>query len=342
MAQPFKIFIMPHPRRLSDIFSTEALDSLRSHGTLIIHEEDQLSEEDFSRLAMDSHVMMGTFDMPAERLSRCRNLKAFINSEGNFLPNIDYEFCFKNGIRVISASHVFAEPVAEIGLAMAIDLGRGITRSDRLMRSRNESYGFDANRQARQLFRASVGLIGFGDLAHALLPLLRPFNVSIKVYDPWIPETIIRKAGCEPASLDDTLAGSTFVFVLAGVTSENLHFIDQTKFSLMKPGSIFLLLSRAAVVDFPAMIKAARSGHIHVATDVFPVEPVAANDPIRDVEEMILSPHQAGALDEVLKEMGTAIAADIGLIAKGLPPIVCKIAQPETAARARSMPVAKS
>jgi phosphoglycerate dehydrogenase-like enzyme len=342
MTHPFKIFIMPHPRRVSEVFSSEALESLRSLGTLVIHERDELTDDDFALLAMDADVMMGTFDMPAERLSRCRRLRAFINSEGNFLSNIDYDFCFRNGIRVMSASHVFAEPVAEIGLAMAIDLGRGITRSDRLMRSGQESYGFDANRQARRLFRAPVGLVGFGDLARALLPLLKPFDVKIKVYDPWVPETVIRKAGCQSASLDDLLATSAFVFVLAGVTSENQHFLNREKFALMKAGSILLLLSRAAVVDFPAMLEAARSGHIRVATDVFPMEPVPPGDAVRNVDGMILSPHQAGALEEVLKEMGTAIVADIELIATGLPPIVCKIAQPETASRARSMSVSKS
>lgn len=342
MAERFKIFIMAHPRTVEDVFDGGDLETLRALGDVTIHAGSELSEREFTDLAVDAHVIMGTFDMPAERLARCSNLRAFINSEGNFLPNIDYDYCFRHGIRVLSASQVFATPVAEIGLAMAIDLGRGITRSDRLMRQGGESYGFEANRDARSLFHAEVGLIGFGDLARALLPLLEPFHVHVKVYDPWVPDLLIEQAGCVPAPLDDVLASSTFVFVLAGVTDDNRNFLDKEKFALMRQGSSLLLLSRAAVVDFPAMLDAAEAGHIRVATDVFPTEPVPQDHAARRNPNLLLSPHQAGALGQVLKAMGKAIVADVVLISQNLPPMACKVAQPETASRFRSMPVAKS
>ncbi|MEP7453887.1 hydroxyacid dehydrogenase [Phyllobacterium sp. SB3] len=342
MSHLFKIFIMPHPRSLNDVFDEQNLQALRELGEVIIHEGPELTEQEFSEVVMDAHVIMGVFDMPAERLARCKNLRAFINSEGNFLPNIDYDYCFRHGIRVLSASHVFAEPVAEISLAMAIDLGRGITRSDRLMRQGIESYGFAANSEARVLFNADVGLVGFGDLARSLLPLLKPFNVRIKVYDPWIPKMIVEQAGCTSVPLDEVLQTSTFIFILAGVTADNEGFLGEKQFALMQQGTIFLLLSRAAVVDFPAMLAAAASGRIRVATDVFPVEPVPADDPVRQLENTLLSPHQAGALEGVLKQMGRSITADIALISRGLPPMICKAAQPETASRFRSMPVSKS
>lgn len=338
----FKTFLSPHPRRLDEMFSPDALDRLRAAGDLAIHEGEDLSDAAFDRLAADANVIVGSFDLPEARLARCPNLRAVVTSEGNFLPNVDYAYCFRNGVRVLSGSPVFAEPVAEIGLAMAIDLGRGITRSDRRMRAGTEGYGFDANRNALTLFRADVGFIGFGDLARALLPLLRPFGVRAKVYDPWMPEVLVRAQGCEPASLDDVLETSDFVFVLAGVTVENQHFLGAAQFARMRPGAAFLLLSRAAVVDFPAMLEAADAGRIRVATDVFPEEPVPMDDPARRAENVLLSPHQAGALKHVLAQMGDAIASDIALLAKGLPPLVCKQAQPETASRLRSMPVSRS
>ncbi|MFB2552503.1 hydroxyacid dehydrogenase [Ensifer soli] len=339
---PFRTFIMAHPRRVEDVFTESHLERLRALGDLVLHEGDTLSDADFEAHVVPADVAMGVFDMPAARLARCTRLKAFVNSEGNFLPNIDYRHCFSHGIRVLSASHVFAEPVAEIGIGMAIDLGRGLTEADRRMRAGTEAYGFAANRDALPLMRARVGLIGFGDLARALLPLLKPFTATIDVYDPWVPDVLVEQASCRPATLDAVLEESDFVFVLAGVTSDNAGFLGKAEFARMKPGACLLLLSRAAVVDFPEMLAAAAAGRIRVATDVFPVEPLPAGDPARRTENILLSPHQAGAMTSTLAAMGAAITADIALIARGLPPAVCKVAQPETATRLRSMPVTRS
>ena len=64
---------------------------------------------------------MGQFDLPASRLKRAQSLRAVFNVEGNFLPNIDYAYCFRSGIRVLSTSPVFAEPVAEAALGMPVE-----------------------------------------------------------------------------------------------------------------------------------------------------------------------------------------------------------------------------
>ena len=88
------------------------------------------------------------------------------------------------------------------------------------------------------------------------------------------------------------------------------------------------------------MSEAAASGRIRVATDVFPVEPLPGDDPIRRVPNMLFSPHRAGALTFALREIGTRVLEDMDLIARGLPPVACRRAEPETVARMRSMPVA--
>ncbi len=98
----------------------------------------------------------------------------------------------------------------------------------------------------------------------------------------------------------------------------------------------------AAAADFAALAETARAGSIRVATDVFPAEPLAANDPLRRVPNMLFSPHRAGALPSALREIGARVLEDIDLISRGLPPVACRRAERETVARMRSMPVAKS
>jgi phosphoglycerate dehydrogenase-like enzyme len=129
------------------------------------------------------------------------------------------------------------------------------------------------------------------------------------------------------------------VFVFAAVTSENQGFMGKREFELMQPGSAFLLMSRAAVVDFPEFIAQVRSGHIRAATDVFPDEPVAGDSPLRSLEGLLLSAHRTGGTTEALHQIGRMTVADAELVLRGLPPQLCRRADPAVAARLRSKPI---
>jgi phosphoglycerate dehydrogenase-like enzyme len=327
---------------MSDIFDESDLARLRAVGEVFVHESGPVTDALFDERVANADIIIGQFDLPESRLKRARSLRAVFNVEGNFLPNIDYSYCFRSGIRVLSTSPVFAEPVAEAALGMAIDLARGISRSDRRFREGTEEYGLAANREAFTLFRQDVGLIGLGDLGKALLPLLRPFGCHIRAYDPWLPAEYIRTLGCEAVSLDEVLRRSRLVIVVAGVTSQNQGFLGEQEFSAMQRGSGLVLVSRAAVVDFEAMLDFAESRHIRVATDVFPEEPLPASHRARRTPNVILCAHQAGALKAAIKQIGQLAVGDAELIARGLPPILCKSAQPETVELLRSKPIGKS
>ncbi|MNG20968.1 D-3-phosphoglycerate dehydrogenase [compost metagenome] len=110
----------------------------------------------------------------------------------------------------------------------------------------------------------------------------------------------------------------------------------------MQQGAALVLVSRAGVVDFEAMLDAVDSGHIRVATDVFPVEPVPADHRLRRIENLLLSPHQAGAMETALQQIGKRVVADAELMARGIAPVMCKAAQPESVSLFRSKPVDKS
>ena len=337
-----RILLAPAPRAVADIFDSDDLAGLRLLGDLIVHEAGPVSDEFFENIASDTAIIIGQIDLPESRLKKARSLRAIFNVEGNFLPNVDYGYCFRHGIRVLGIGPVFAEPVAEAALGMAIDLARGITRSDRNFRQGAEEYGLAANREAFSLFRQNVGFVGLGDLGRAILPLLQPFHCHIRAYDPWLPETYIQMLGCEATSLEEVFRLSRVVFAVAGVTSENQGFLGPHEFSQMPSGAALVLVSRAAVVDFESLVDFARRGRIRVATDVFPQEPLPTDHPARHAENMLLCAHQAGALDATIRQIGKMVVADANLIMRGLPPVLCKSAQPETVALFRSKPVAKT
>ncbi len=340
MAAKPVIVIDPQPRGLDEIFEADVRARLEALGELVIHDgAGRMPAERLERHLPDMALLIGQTDMPKERLDRAKNLRAIINVETNFLQNVDYETCFQRGIHVLAPSSAFAKPVAEMALGMAIDLCRGVTAADRAMRAGNEKWLLDGAAGCFSLYGSAVGLIGFGDLGRAFAPLLAPFGCTVKVYDPWLSDHFVKSFGVQPASLDEVLSTSRVIAIFAGVTSENQGFLGRRELELIQPGSAVLLMSRAAVVDFPEFLRQIEAGRFRAATDVFPDEPAPAGHPARKIEGLLLSPHRAGALPDSLYEIGRQTVADAELILRGLPPLSCRRAQRETVGLSRSKPI---
>ncbi|NNG06008.1 MAG: hydroxyacid dehydrogenase [Inquilinus sp.] len=333
------ILIDPLPRTLSLICDDDTTARLRKLGELVVHESNRMPDAMVDEYLPQASILIGQTDLPAERLERAGKLRAVFNVEGNFRPNVDYACCAARGIEVLSVGPAFAQPVAEAALGMAIDLARGITRADRDFRAGREGYELAGNSESFLFSGSTVGLIGFGDLGRAFRPLLAPFRCPVKVYDPWLSDRTIRAHDAEPASLDEVLSSCRVIVVMATVTSDNAGFLGRREFDLIRPGSVFLLMSRAAIVDFPAFLDAVGAGRFRAATDVFPVEPVAADDPVRGIDGLLLSAHRTGGLREAFYEIGRMVVSDAELVLRGLPPQSCKRAHPALAGRQRSMPV---
>jgi phosphoglycerate dehydrogenase-like enzyme len=337
------IVIDPQPRGLDEIFDADLMRRLNEMADLVVHEgQGRMPAERFEAHLAEMALLIGQSDMPKARLDRAPKLRAIVNVETNFLQNVDYETCFQRGVHVLAPSSAFARPVAEMTLGLLIDLCRGITSADRAMRLGNEKWLLEGAEGCFTLYGARVGLIGFGDLARAFVPLLKPFGCSVKAYDPWVSAHFMGGFGVEPAPLDAILSGSQAIVVFAAVTSENQGFLAKREFDLVTPGSVVLLMSRAGVADFPEFLRAVESGRFRAATDVFPVEPAPLDDPARKVEGLVLSPHRAGAMTDSLLEIGRQTVADADLVLRGLPPLSCRRAQRETVARSRSKPIERS
>lgn len=331
----------PEPRTLDLIFTPDALARFRAKYRIV-----ETTDEEFALLPADmlaeARYVVGQPPISPETLDQMRALRCIFNVETNLLNNMPYEALFKRGVHVVTTGLVFAEPVAELGLAMALNLARGIVDADLAFRQGRELWGGEGNRKARLLSGAEIGIVGFGDLGRALNRLLSGFHPRVKVFDPWLPPSILVESGVQPASLDEVLSTSDFVFVVASVTSENKGFLDADAFAKMRRNSAFILLSRADVVDFPALMEAVRNGHIVAASDVFPEEPLAKDHPVRSLPGFIRSAHRAGALDVAFKRMGDMVLEDMDLIDRGLPPVRGKRAERETVSRMRSRPVSKN
>ena len=340
MSDPVILFD-PWPRSAPLIFANNMQQRFEQLGRVIGLEESangKLAAGLIEATLPDVVAIVGQTDLDASRLARAPHLAAVINVEGNFAQNVDYAESFRRGIQILSIAPVFAQPVAEMALGLALDLARGITRGDRLMREGSEQYGLAGNRDAFVLRGATIGFIGCGNLGRALIPLLAPFRPRLLIHDPWLPDSLVRELGGEPASLEAALSEPRVIFALAGVTEENRGLLNRARLETIRSDAIFLLLSRAGLVDFDALLDLVGAGRFRAATDVFPEEPVPANARVRQVEGLLLSSHRAGGLSATLAAIGEMVVDDLGLILRGLPPQRLQPARAETVGRWRNPP----
>jgi len=333
------VLLRPAPQVTSRIFSEDALRRLRERYTVIDGEADP-SEAAIDACLPEVFAIVGQPDLPRVRLERAPKLRGILNVEGNLFQNVDYEACFERGVNVAVCAPVYAQAVAEFSLGLAIDLARGISREDRAFREGREGYVFQSTGDSILLRGSAMGIVGFGNIGRALLPLLEPFRPStIRCYDPWLPDSVIREAGMEPATLEEVLSTSSFLFILATVTDDSTHLLDAQNMRLIPAGARVVLTSRAAVVDFDAFVRYAGEGRFFAATDVWPEEPAPADHPARSNEGMVLQAHRAGGLPVVFPQIGEMVLDDLALMEQGLPPVRNQLARRELVGRYRSRPV---
>jgi phosphoglycerate dehydrogenase-like enzyme len=332
------VILRPTPQRADRIFSPAVRAELERDFRVLDLSADQGSAS-FDQLLPEAFAIIGQPDLPTERLARATALRAICNVEGNFYPNVDYRTAFARGIHVLGCGPAYAQAVAEFALGLALDVARGISREDRAFRSGTERYVADGNSDAVLLRGARVGLIGYGNLGRALRPLVEAFGVDLRVYDPWLPDRALTDLGLVPATLPELLRRSRFVFVLATVTADSEHLLGADELAALPDGARLVLVSRAAVVDYDALRTELATGRILAGVDVWPQEPVPADDPYRRLEGLVFSGHRAGGVPQAFAQIGEMVVDDLRQIAAGLPPVRMQVAARELVGRYRNRPV---
>jgi phosphoglycerate dehydrogenase-like enzyme len=331
------ILLDPHPRRVDRIFDEPIKRRLEQLGRVIWHDGSAASADHIDQHLPQTIAVIGQSSLDRARLDRAPHLRAVFNVESNFLPNIDYAECHRRGIHVLSTAPVYARPVAEMVLGMAISLARRMHEADAALRVGKEFKG--DNHDSFLLHGKTLALVGFGNLGRALLPLLRPFTREILIHDPWVQPAVLRELDVIPATLDECFSRARVVFLLAATTTENAGKIGAAQFSRMQPGSVVILASRAALVNFPELLAAARSGHIRAGIDVWPEEPIPKDEPGRSTPNTLIQAHRCGSVPEIQPLIGQMVVDDLEAILAGLAPQRCQRAVLETVTKLRSNPV---
>lgn len=229
-------------------------------------------------------------------LERAPRLTIIGELEGDrFAERIDLDAAWARGIRTVDTTHGSSYPVAEWALALILialrNAGEHFRRIIRPEAYRNPQTGWlPARLQGKK-----VGLIGGGHIARRLIGYLAPFGCDIRVHDPYLPKVVAEIMGFLLTSLDFVLAESDVVVCLAPLTPATRRLIGRRELDLLRPGAVFVNVSRGAIVDPDALIARLQRGDIVAGLDVFDPEPIPADSPIKELPNVFLSPHIAGA-----------------------------------------------
>lgn len=333
MAEKPFVILDPHFRTMSEIFADADKKRLEDMANVVWGQDDPMPHDRFLEALPTAEVIICGDWRYGQVLEHAQSLRAIIVVSGAFPLDLDYAYCYDNHIRVLSVAPAFARQVAEMCLGLALASARDIVAGDREMRQGNERYLHEGNVGTFMLYGKSVGIIGYGSIARELHRLLMPFGVRVAAFDPWLSDGYLQRQGVEPKSLEELLSASQVIFVLASPTSENKAMISREYLSLIQDNAVFVLASRAHVVDFDAMSEMVLAGKFKVATDVFPTEPFVRDGAIRNAEKAVLSPHRAGSVEEAMWEIGEMVIDDLEIILKGLPPRRLQNAEPELSLR---------
>jgi D-3-phosphoglycerate dehydrogenase / 2-oxoglutarate reductase len=216
--------------------------------------------------------------------------------------DIDVDAVTNSGILFANVPDAFIEEVANHTMALILGTNRKLLEMDTFVRQRRWSAGDRARQVARPIHRLSkltLGLVGFGNIARLVLERARPFGFEFLASDPYVSPETAAAMGVRLVELDELLAQSDIVSVHVLLNAETRGMLDARRFGLMKRGAYLINTSRGPVINEADLIDALRSGHLGGAgLDVFEHEPVAADNPLLEMPNVILAPHLASYSEE--------------------------------------------
>ena len=239
-------------------------------------------------------AVISNIKLPATVLSQCPNLK-YLSVAFTGLDHIDLAYCKEHGITVQNAAGYSTTAVSELAVGMMLDLLRGVTTMDGVIREGKGRGTF----LGRELRGKTVGVVGTGAIGTATIRLLLAFGAKVVAYSRTRrPE--VEALGVEYVPLCPLLQQSDIVTLHTPLTAETRGLIGKKEIESMKPTALLINTARGPVCDIQAVAEALNNGRIAgAAFDVFEQEPPLSLDhPMLKAKNCLLTPHVAFATEE--------------------------------------------
>jgi D-3-phosphoglycerate dehydrogenase / 2-oxoglutarate reductase len=216
--------------------------------------------------------------------------------------DIDVDAATERGILVANVPDTFIEEVANQTLAFILALNRKVVQLDRYVRSGAwpaAKRGRGVARPIHRLSRLTLGLVGLGNIGRLVAARAKPFGLDLLAYDPYVDAEAGAALGVRLVDLETLLRRSDVVSLHVFLSAETRGLLSAERIGLMKPDAYLVNTSRGPVVDEPALIEALRARRIAgAALDVFQTEPLPADSPLMQLDNVVLSPHIASYSEE--------------------------------------------
>ena len=303
-----------------DVEKSESLMELREYAEVeVTRETDQavLAEK-----AEDVDVIITGAPITATVIEAAKKLKLIQTTSVGY-DRIDVESAAEKGVAICNVAESNANSVAELVFGLVISVARRIASHDRLMRS--GGWGRVDLEWQVQIRHKTLGIVGLGAIGSRVAQIGRSaFEMRVLAHDPYVTEERADQFGGRLVDLRTLMSESDVVTVHVPLNEETRHMIGGEELSLLKPSAIFINTSRGPVVDEEALIAVLEGGRISGAgLDVFEVEPLPEDSPLRALENVVLVPH-IGSASDALSHMVEVAVENVLRLAKGLEPFRIK------------------
>ena len=298
------VFLEPLGLKISKI--EEACTELKKQGhEVVIYPDRNENIDELKRRAEGAEVIIeSNIPLRKDFLDACPKLK-MLSIAFTGLDHIDMEECARRGIIVKNAAGYSTEAVAELAIAMMIDVYRKVVENDKITRECQRK----GIMPGREIGGKTVGIIGMGNIGQRVAKLLNAYGCKVLAWNR-TPKTV---DGVTFVDKETLLKESDIVTLHIALNKETRDFITEKELKLMKPSAILINTARGPVVNEQALADALKSGIIAgAATDVYGIEPpLKADHPLFEAPNLIMLPHIGFATEE-------AFVLRLGIVIKNL------------------------
>ncbi|MFE1772599.1 hydroxyacid dehydrogenase [Streptomyces sp. NPDC059008] len=292
----------------------------RTDSRLVAHELADPSPAVAAALA-DAELLLTCWGAPplTERvLAAAPRLRAVVHAAGSVKHHIT-DACWRRGITVASAAAVNALPVAEFTLAAILFANKRVLHAAHRYRALRAPHDWQHELSGAGNYHRTVGVVGASRIGRRLIELLRPFDLRVLLYDPYVDAAEAARLGVAPVPLDTLCADSGIVTVHAPELPATRHLLGARELALMPDGATLINTARGSLVDEAALLAELATGRLHAVLDVTDPELPPPDSPLYDLPNVLLTPHIAGSLGGELHRLADRALDEVARFAAGRP-----------------------
>lgn len=322
----FKVVVtMIDPQHHFDTpYEEEVLGKL---GAEVIKYKRCATEEEVIAACNDADGIINVFEpfsrRVIENLSKCK----IISKVGTGLDGTDINAATEHGIILTNLPEWCNEEVSDHAMTLLLACSRKIFKMNKVVvKTHLNWWSREARKPLEPIFALrtqTLGLVGFGKIAHTLAPKAKAFGLRLITYDPYLPPSEVEKHRVEPVDFDRLLEESDFVSLHVPLTEENYHMFGLEQFKKMKPTAYLINTARGAIVDEKALYTAASQGWIAGAgLDVLEKEqPPDPDNPLLELDNVIITPHNASYSETSFWEVRRRPVDEVARVLQGKWPV---------------------